>query len=328
MHSVEDTHCTTSVGRNVEIQERLHEWSPAPFPFDWLPVLSRKQFRSWLWILTAWLLGMCKEVVWYFDSCGILRIPGSSTAADVDGPVQLDNALARHIRCKMPLPLSSHGYVHGTHLVSVALPCGYGFVHCGNSAVSTGAVRDCRLVSEIWGVMNICMRLNGACKPLYIGGDVHTQCDVHFPGSWTTAPFGMACPQDTNSRHRSPSLVYSTTRRSCVYVMENLCLDRSCLCIMQNLHLDRLSLSVHWILWFQASPRSVGIMADGRGGGQGAYHRPLNVYAAALAIWNYRPAVPPQPKFDLAGALLGPVPTKSNTTFELLPSLSMSWGAR
>ena len=135
---------------------------------------------------------MCKEVVWYFDSCRINRIPGSSVAADVDGPLQLDNALARHIRCKMPLPLSSHGYVHGPHPVLVALPCRCGCVHCGNSAISTGRVRDCRLLSEIRGVMNMCLRPNGAWKPLYIGGDVHTQCDVHFPGTLTIAPFGMA----------------------------------------------------------------------------------------------------------------------------------------
>ena len=107
----------------------------------------------------------------------------SSAAADLDGPVQLDNALARHIRCKMSLPLSSHGYVHGTDPVSLALLCGGGFVHCGNVAVSTGTIRDCRLVSEIRGVMNICMRPHGVCKALYIGGDVRTQCAVDFPGS-------------------------------------------------------------------------------------------------------------------------------------------------
>ena len=65
------------------------------------------------------------------------------------------------------------------------------------------------------------------------------------------------------------------------------------------------------------------VMADGRGGGQGAYTPPVNVIALALALAQLRlaPAVPPQRRFDVDAALLGPMPKKSNISSAIQPSL-------
>ena len=62
-------------------------------------------------------------------------------------------------------------------------------------------------------------------------------------------------------------------------------------------------------------------MADGRGGGEGAYHQPYNMNAAALAVLNLQPQVPAECRFDVEVALLGLMPTKSNNTCVIHPAL-------
>ena len=64
-------------------------------------------------------------------------------------------------------------------------------------------------------------------------------------------------------------------------------------------------------------------MADGRGGGQGAYHRLYTIYLAILTI---QIQVPVERRFDVGAALLGPMPRKSNTTCILHPSIEKSEG--
>ena len=62
-------------------------------------------------------------------------------------------------------------------------------------------------------------------------------------------------------------------------------------------------------------------MADKRGGGQGAYHQQYDMIAAALAVYNLR-QVPAERRFDVGGALLGPMPTKSNNTCVIHPAIA------
>ena len=62
-------------------------------------------------------------------------------------------------------------------------------------------------------------------------------------------------------------------------------------------------------------------MADAEAEGHGAYPSPLNGNAAVVAVAVFAPLVPPASRFDVAIALLGPEPTKTNTSFALHPSL-------
>ena len=66
------------------------------------------------------------------------------------------------------------------------------------------------------------------------------------------------------------------------------------------------------------------VMADGRGGGQGAYTPPVTVIALALVLAQLRlaPVVPPQPRFDVDAGLLGPMPRKSNISSAIQPWVS------
>ena len=57
------------------------------------------------------------------------------------------------------------------------------------------------------------------------------------------------------------------------------------------------------------------------GGGQGAYPPLVNVIAAAVAVMIVAPQVIPEPRFDVAAALLDHVPTKSNNSFVVHSSL-------
>ena len=63
------------------------------------------------------------------------------------------------------------------------------------------------------------------------------------------------------------------------------------------------------------------VMADGRGGGQGAYTPLLNVIALALAVAIGAPTMPVEPRFDIDAGLLAPMLRITNTSSALHPSL-------
>ena len=142
--------------------------------------------------------------------------------------------------------------------------------------------------------------------------------DVHVPLTIvsTPAPF-MARPAYRTHEFMTPiglSYLHYQSSIPCMRNEKSTCGSKNLKCPMNPV--------------LPGSPTSEGSMADARGGGQGAYERPWNVYgpwnlyAAAVALRNFRPAVPAEARFDLAAALRGPLPTKSNSIFTLHPSLS------
>ena len=63
------------------------------------------------------------------------------------------------------------------------------------------------------------------------------------------------------------------------------------------------------------------VMADGRGGGQGAYAPLLIVVALAKAVAIGARPLPMEPRFDVEAALMDPMPMISNSSCVLQPSL-------